>query len=205
MEESDQQNASTQEVDQTQTESTSVEKEFVPVKAFKEVSTDMHKFKNRAREAEAKATELAERIKAIEENELKAKQEYQTLYEREKAAKEAIEAERLQEKELYLRSVKVSALRNELGGKVNDQYLSFANIDSIELKEDGTLNSESVQSVANSFRQEHPGLIAKDSSVNITGSAPANGVITEQPAKTIDQLSTDQKVALLLDKKQNRS
>jgi hypothetical protein len=205
MEDNDQQNASMQEEDQIQTKSTSDEKKFVPVDAYKEVSSDMHKFKNRYREAEAKANELAERLKSIEEDKLKEQQRFEELYERERAEKEKIAAERRQEKELYLRSVKISALRNELGGKVKDQYLSFANIDSIELKEDGTLNSESVQNVANSFRQEHPGLIAKDSSVNITGSAPANGVITEQPEKTVAQLSTEQKVALLLEKKQNRS
>lgn len=205
METNDQPNASEQEVDQTQTDSSSDEKKFVPVTAYKEVSSDMHKFKQRAREAEAKATELAERIKAIEENELKKKQQFEELYEREKAARETIENERLQEKELYLRSVKISALKNELGGKVKDEYLSFADINSIDLKEDGTLSSESVQNVANAFRQAHPGLIAKDSAVNITGTAPANGVQTEQQEKTVGQLTTEQKVALLQKMKQNRS
>ena len=90
METNDQPKASEQEVVQPQTESTSQEEtKFVPATAYKEVSSDMHKFKNRAREAEAKANELAERIKAIEEDKLKEQQRFEELYEREKAEREA--------------------------------------------------------------------------------------------------------------------
>lgn len=205
METNEQPNASKQEEVQPQETGESTEKKFVPADAYKEVSDDMHKFKNRFREAEAKAAELELKLKAIEENKLKEQQKFEELYEREKADKERLAAEREKEKELYLRSVKISALKNELGGKVNDPYLSFADIDGIELREDGTLSSESVQSVANKFRQEHPGLIAKDSSVNITGSPAAQGVQTEQREKTLDMMSTDEKVALLEKMKTNRS
>lgn len=206
METNDQSNASEQEVVQPTKESaSSEEKKFVPVTAYKEVSSDMHKFKSRAREAEAKANELAERLKAIEENTLKEQQKFEELYEREKAEREREAAERMREKELYLRSVKVSALKNELGGKVKDEYVSFANLDAIEIREDGTLSSESVQSVANAFRQEHPSLIATDSAVNITGTAPGSGVVTEQPEKTLANMTVEEKVAQLAKLKQNRS
>lgn len=202
----DQQESSQTDKDQTQTESTSEETKFVPVTAYREVSQDMHKFKNRAKEAEARANELEAKFRAAEEAKLKEQNKYQELYEREKQEREKIENERLRDRELYLRSVKVSALKSALGGKVNDQYLSFANIDKIELKEDGTLNSDSVQAVANAFRQDHPGLIAKDSAVNITGSAPANGIVTEQPAKSLKEMTMEQKIALLEQIKQkNRS
>jgi len=205
MEDKDQQEPSKEVVDQSQQESTSEEKKFVPAAAYKEVSSDMHKFKARAKEAEARENELAERIKAIEEDKLKQEKRYEELYENEKTEREKERSERMQERNLYERAVKISALKDELGGKVKDDYLSFAQLDKIELKEDGTLSSESVQNVANTFRQEHPGLIAKDSSVNITGNAPANGVLTEQPEKTIGNMTVDQKVALLLEKKNNRS
>jgi len=201
----DKQDPSKEQEDPIQPDGVSAEKKFVSVTAYKEVSSDMHKYKQRARDAEAKANELAERIKSSEENELKAKQEYQTLYEREKAEKERVIEERGREKDLYLRSVKLSALKDELGGKVKDEYLSFARIEKIEFKEDGTLNSESVQTVANTFRQDHPGLIAKDSSVNITGANPAKGVQPGQPPKGVNDLTTAEKIALLEKLKQNRS
>lgn len=206
METNEQNNASEQSEVQPHEESTSQEdKKFVPAKAYKEVTSDMHKFKDRYREAEAKANELEQRLKAIEEEKLKEQQRFEELYEREKAERERIAQEKERERELYLRSVKISALKNELGGKVNDKYLSFADIDSIELREDGTLSSESVQSVANAFRQEHPGLIAEDSSVNITGSPAAKGVVTEQREKTLDNMSKEEKIALLAELKKNRS
>ncbi len=203
--EDNQQNLSEEVVEKTQTESNPEEKQFVPVKAYKDVSSDMHKFKNKAREAEAKANELAERLKAIEENTLKEQQRFEELYEREKVERQKEQEERQNEKALYLRSVKISALKDELGGKVKDEYLSFANVDSIELQEDGTLSSESVQNVANSFRQAHPGLIAKDSAVNITGTAPAKGVSTEQQEVTLESMTIEQKIAQLQKLKQTRS
>ena len=127
METNEQNNASEQSEVQTQEEGTSTEEQkFVPATAYKEVSSDMHKFKNRYREAEAKATELEQRLKSIEEEKLKEQQRFEELYEREKAERERVEQEKNKEKELYLRSVKLSALKSELGGKVKDEYLSFA-------------------------------------------------------------------------------
>lgn len=191
---------------QTSQDSNQEEQKFVPATAYKEVSSDMHKFKSRAKEAEAKAQELELRLKAIEEENAIKKQEFEKLWKTEKAEKERIEQERKRDKELYLRSVKLSALKNELGGNVKDEYLTFANIDAIELREDGTLSSESVQSVANSFRQAHPGLIAQDSSVNITGSPAASRVVNEKREKTLAEMSTEEKYQRLLEmKKQNRS
>ena len=205
METNDQQNPGVEKVDQTQNESAQEEAKFVPATAYREVSSDMHKYKSGLKDEKARSSQLEAELAAIKENQMKEQQRFEELWKGEKAAREKEAQERSREKDLYLRSVKISALKNELGGKVKDDYLSFANIDSIELKEDGTLNSESVQNVANNFRQEHPSLIAKDSSVNITGSAPANGVITEQPERTLANMTTEQKIAELEKRKQNRS
>ena len=206
METKDQQEPGKEVVEQTQTESTPVEEsKFVSDKAYKEVSSDMHKYKSGLKEERARTAELEAKLSAIEENQMKEQKRYEELYEREKAERVKEQTERNKEKELYVRSIKVSALKDVLGGKVKDEYLSFANVDSIELKEDGTLSSESVQSVANTFRQAHPGLIAKDSAVNITGTAPANGVSTEQPPTTLGNMSTEQKIAQLEEMKRNRS
>lgn len=204
METNDQQEPSKEVVEQPQKNSESDEgKKFVPAQAYKEVSSDMHKYKSRSRELEAELNKLREEAKLREENELKEKQEYQTLYEREKAAREQAEINSKKQNELFVRARKLSALKGELGGKVKDEYLSFANLDKIEVKEDGSLSSESVQAVANSFRQDHPGLIESDSGVNITGPA-ARGIETEQPAKTLKDLTTEQKVALLEQIKANK-
>lgn len=169
---------------------------YVPKKAYEEVSSDMHKYKSKTREAQARINELEARIKAAEESKLRENEEWKTLYEREKAEREVAEDKRNQEKELYLKSVKLSALKSELGGRVRDEYLQFADINSIELREDGSLSSESVQLVANQFRQNHPSLIDKGPSANITSPAPSSsGVLTEE--KSINEMSHEEKLEML--------
>lgn len=178
-------------------ESSQKKEEYVAKKAYEEVTSDMHKFKSKAKAEQARVNELEAKLKAIEEAKLVEDQKFQELYEREKQAREQAEQDRNKEKDLYIRTVKLSALKGELGGNVKDEYLQFANVDRIEVGEDGTLSSESVRDVANSFRQDHPTLVGKSNDVNITSHAAAADVNHAQPEKTLDTMSTQEKIALL--------
>lgn len=173
------------------------EEQFVARKAYEEVSSDMHKFKSKLREAQARAAELEAKLKAEEEAKLKDQQQWQELYEREKAQRENIENQSRQERESYLRTVKLSALKAELGGGIKDEYLQFADIDSIDITEDGTLSSESVQFVANRFRKDHPTLVGKQSSVNITGNAAAGNVNYQVREKSVAEMTPQERMAAL--------
>ena len=125
-------------------ESSQKQDEFVKRQAYEEVASDMIKYKHQRKELQARVNEYEAKIKAIEENKLVEEKRFQELYEREKQAREQAEAARNKEKDLYIRSVKMSALKSELGGNVKDEYLQFASIDSIEVSEDGLLSSESL-------------------------------------------------------------
>lgn len=189
-------------------ESTQSKEEYVARKAYEEVTSDMHKFKSRVKAEQARANELEAKLKAVEEAKLLEDQKFQELYEREKQEKEQLKQAREQEKNLYIRSVKLSALKSELGGNVKDEYLQFANVDSIEVREDGSLSSDSVRDVANAFRQDHPTLVGKGEGVNITSPAAATELNHAQPEKTLSTMSTKEKMDLLLqlsESKSNRS
>jgi predicted RNase H-like nuclease (RuvC/YqgF family) len=170
--------------------------EFVRRQAYEEVSKDMHKFKERFRDAEARAAEYEAKLRSIEEQKLKDEQRYQELYEREKTERERAEEARQQERNLYLRAVKLSALKAELGN-IKDQYLSHADIDSIEVKEDGTLSSESVHAVANRFREEHPMLIPQESGGNITNYASPTSFNSASGNKSLSEMSYEEKANYL--------
>jgi len=176
---------------------------FVRRQAYEEVSKDMHKFKDRFRDAEARAAEYEAKLKAIEEQKLKDEQKYQELYEREKNERTKAEQARESERQLYLRAVKLSALKAELGN-IKDQYLMHADIDSIEVKEDGTLSSESVHSVVNKFREEHPALIPQQSSGNITNYASPTSFNSAPKDKSLSEMSYEEKANYLKQLK-NRS
>jgi len=177
------------------------EAEFVARKAYEEVSSDMHKYKQRYKEAQAAKNEYATKLKSIEEETLKDQERWKELYEQGKAEKEQLMADRDKEKQLYSKSVKLAALKAQLGGKIKDEYLSLANVSGIQLNEDGTLSSDSVHEVANAFRQEHPMLIPQEASGNVTGQAPTNSAIK---TKTLDDMSIDEKVELLTQMSPNR-
>jgi hypothetical protein len=171
--------------------------EFVRRQAYEEVNKDMHKFKSRAKDAEAKAAEAEAKLKAIEEDRLKQDQKYQELYEREKKQREIEANARKKDRDLYLRGLKLAALKGELGN-VREEYLSHAAIDEIEVQETGALSSDSVRSVANKFRQEHPSLIPTNVSGNITGYAsPTSFNPTSNKTKTLGEMSFAEKADYL--------
>lgn len=145
--------------------------EYVSKKAYEEVSKDMHKFKDRLKQAEAKANEFAAQLKAQEEAKMHEKEQYKELFEKREAELEQIKKEANMERERYLNSVKRAALKQEIGAQVKDEYLTFANLDSISINEDGSIDKESVREAANFFRKEHGQLIAPTENTNITGHA----------------------------------
>lgn len=183
----DQKQVSDQQVDQTVNEVSETEEQYVARKAYEEVRGDMFKHKARAKEAAAKASELEARLKAIEEEKLADQERWKELYEKERSEREQTKEQLESEKSRFYRSMKMAALKSELGGKVRDEYLTLANLDSIEVGEDGALSSESVRELANQFRQEHPQLIPNEGSANVTGHAPTSSV--NAPQKGIEELS----------------
>lgn len=177
-------------------DSASEQEQYVARKAYEDVTNDMHKFKQRYKAEAAKAAELEAKMRALEDDRLKEQERYKELYEREKKERETVLAQQAQEKARFTRGLKLSALKAELGGKIRDEYLQHANIDAIEMNDDGTLSSESVREIANRFRQEHPQLIPSAAAGSITGQAPAKEavVISDKP---IEQMSFEEKAALL--------
>lgn len=188
---------SNQEESNTADPSKETQEQYVARKAYEEVTTDMHKFKSKAKSAEAKIAELEARIKAEEEAKLKEQNEWQQLYEREKQEKQDLLSRAQQQDAEVRRMIKLSALKTELGGSVRDEYLQFADIDSIQINEDGSLSSESVQLVANKFRQDHPTLVSPVEGLNITKPAPGNNVSYREPEKTPANMSYEEKMAAL--------
>lgn len=149
---------------------------LVPSKVVEDYRRDMHKYKSKAKEVSSRLAELEAKLKADEEAKMVEKQEWQKLYEQSEQEKKML-AQRLQDStNKHLNTSKLSALKGELGGNVSDIYLKkLANLDSIIVSEDGSIDSESLAAAANEFRNEHGQLIPKASTGNITNPAsPSN-------------------------------
>jgi len=68
---------------------------------------------------------------------------------------------------------KKNALKVELQGLRKDEYLQFADVNSIVMDDNGVIDIESVKNVASTFRESYSDLFAKSSS--LPDSAPGKG------------------------------
>ncbi|MCK5605124.1 hypothetical protein KAR91_24755 [Candidatus Pacearchaeota archaeon] len=168
--------------------------ETVARKAYEEVSGDMHKYKAKNKQLDLELSEYKAKLKTIEESKMKEQSQWQELYDREKEKTGDLESKLSNEKNLFMRSVKLQALKSELGA-VKDIYLQNANIDDIIINDDGSLGSESVKSVANNFRQVFPEVIPSVSGLNITAQSP--GEFNQINEKPLGELSYEDKVLRL--------
>lgn len=150
------------------------QEQYVTRKAYEEVSRDMHKNKQKAKELEVAYNELQAQLKAQEEAKLHEQERWKELYEKREAELEQERKNAQEQQGRYLRSVKLSALKQEIGANIKDEYLSFANLDGIAFNEDGSIDKDSLHEVANSFRKEHGQLIPQTDNANITGQAPSS-------------------------------
>lgn len=174
--------------------------EFVSKSAYEEVSKDMHKYKAQAKAEAAAKAELDARIKAIEESKLVEEKRFEELYQKEREAKEKAETALKSTNDHYIRSVKMTALMRELGN-IKPKYLTHAALDEITVHDDGSLSSESVTKVANKFRQENPELVPTQNAGNINDAAPSNNTFTTMKTKGLEDLTHEEKRALLASKR----
>lgn len=148
-------------------------------KAYEEVSKDMHKNKQKAKEQALEINELQAQLKAQDEAKMHEKEQWKELFEKREAELEVERSKAKTQQERYTKSVKVSALKQELGGNVKDEYLSFADLSNISLNDEGLIDSETLRNVANDFRKQHGQLIPSEENTNVTGHAPANDTISK--------------------------
>lgn len=175
---------------------------FVTRKAYEEVSGDMHKYKTALKEREAVINQLEAERKAKEEESLLQQSKFKELWEQEKEEKQRLVQEGLNQKQMYLDTVKKSALKNELGN-IKDVYLSFADLNSISFNDSGSIERESLEAVANKFRADHAELLPKSGQANIT-SIPAGTVNNQTATVEVGQMSKDQLIAKLIETQKNK-
>lgn len=164
-------------------------------KAYEEVTRDLHKNKQKAKELELAYNELQAQLKAQEELKMQEQEKWKELYQKRDAEIAQIKQEAKTREASFHRVAKLAALKQELGGKIKDKYLNFANIDSIIIGEDGLIEPGSLHEVANQFRTEHSDLIPKSDNMQITGHAAGN--FDNFNEKPINQMSYAEKVKKL--------
>lgn len=145
----------------TDKKSTSGAEDFVSKKAYSEVTADMHKYKDELRNAKAQLNELLERQTLEEREKLEREKKWEELYGQERKAREELKSQIENERKKFLDAHKASALVQELGGLAKQEYIRHANLNAIDVNEDGSVDLNSLKKEADRFKQEH-GVLLKN-------------------------------------------
>lgn len=184
-------------------QTSSQQEKVVSQQAYQQVSTDMHKYKDRNKADSLKISELEAQITAGEEAKMVENKQFQDLYESQKSENEKLRTEQAQDKSNYVDAVKRGALQEELKG-VDSKYLIHAKVSDIQLNEDNSINHDSLLLVANEFRKDHSVLIPQGSSGSVTSqAAPVGNTASQIGNIPLEKQSTEQKMLLLKAMKSN--
>jgi hypothetical protein len=160
--------------------------EFVPKPAFVEVTADMHKYKSKLKETEAKLNQKTEEVESLNRERMEAEKQYKELYEKERDDKvKALEQNKVERKN-FLDSHKINYLLQELGGVSKTEYIKHANLNAIEVNEDGTIDQKSLKKEADRFRQEHSVLLKNFKLQTPPNEAPKEKQISNEQMKGFD-------------------
>lgn len=150
------------------------ENSSVSADSYKKLLDQRKKDQARARQAEQELTELKAKAEADEAARLVEQNRYKELYEAEKKKREDTESRISQMTQSQITSAKRAELDRQLGGVKKAEYLSFADLNAIQMNEDGTVEAESVKAVANKFRETHPDLLPTKTGATLPNGAPAD-------------------------------
>lgn len=176
---------------------------MVSGKAYEDVSNDMHKYKRELKEERAAKNELQTQLKLQEEEDMRKNEKWKELYEKSQKEKEEEMQKLITHEKRFEKSVKIAALKQELGGTIKEAYLDFADLDSVTMGENGSIDIESLRTVANQYRKEHGQLIPKSDNTDITGQSASN--LDNYNPKKLSDMSYDEKVAALIELENNKN
>lgn len=147
------------EVEKTQEQGTK-EKELVEYDTYKRVLDQRKADQAKARELQAELDRIKAEREEAEAAKLAEQKRFEELYASEKKKAEELASKIKHVETQTALEKKRSALKTALGGVRKDEYLSFADLDSIVILESGVPDPETVKAAANKFREAHPELVA---------------------------------------------
>ncbi len=162
-------------------------------KAAEDYRADMFKFKDRAKSLESELAKMRSESEAVERQNLERNEEWKELYEREKLAKDKAVTDLVDKTDKYIKSGKINAVVQQLGGFKKSEYSKFIEANNIDINENGTFSDESLQKEVDRVRQLYPELLKTHKA---TSTMPSNESVTHSPAPvSLGKMSKDQLLA----------
>ncbi len=169
------------------------EEAFVPKKAYEDVSSDMHKYKGKARELEATLTEYQAKLEAIETAKLQEQGRWEEIAKKKDEQLKLLSSERNSEKNKFVDYHKKQAVIAELGGFKKSEYASFIDVSNVEVDDNGVVISSSLEAEVDRIRTNYPEIIKGRSSGILPSEAPQS---TQASSSDYKNMSEADKAAL---------
>lgn len=167
--------------------------DFVSKKAYGEVTSDMHKYKTKLKDVQAALNELKAEKDAVENERLAEQGKWEEIATRSRTELDKMKSERQDEQSKFIDFHKKNGVLNKIGGFKRDEYNNFINTNSIELKEDGSIDDVSLNAEIDRIKQTYPELL-KQGTANKSPNAAPQGL--ELGEKTYAQMSESERLAL---------
>lgn len=148
------------------------QQETVDAKVYKNVQSDMMKYKAEKREAQERLAQLEAQLRQREEAELMEKQEWEKVAKLKDQQLQELQNQQKQSQELLVNTHKIAAVTAAVGGFVKPQYAkTFTNVENIAMI-DGVIDDATLQAEVERLRRDHPELL-KSSVKVLPNNAPA--------------------------------
>jgi hypothetical protein len=160
--------------------------DFVSKKAYQDVSTDMHKYKQELRDTQAKLNQLQAEREAVEREALAEQGKWEELYQKNQTELEAVKQERAGEQNKFVDYHKKNSVLNKVGGFKRDEYNKFIDVNNIEMNEDGSIDETSLELEVDRIRQSYPELLKTGSGTKLPNDAPKGNDLGDIDASKLD-------------------
>lgn len=170
----------------------SEQQDYVSKKAYQEVSTDMHKYKQAMKELQAKLNEFEAEKEAMKRDELTKQEKWKELSDSYKKQLEKLQSERQDEKQKFVNFHKTNAFLENVP-LAKKEFIKFVNLDEIKIDDKGNIDSDNLKKISDSFKQQYPELLKVNNTSRLPSDAPnTDGLKT----KNLQEMSRDELLKL---------
>lgn len=173
--------------------------ETVTYETHKRVLRERKADLEKRRELEAQLEAFKDEAKQREQATLEEQGKHKELADHYKTELSKTQAALTERDEMINDGIKLQAFKSKIGGEFkNPKYMSFVELNKIDIREDGSVDEGTLEMAVNSFLKEHGSdLLNRSTGRKLPSDAPRMGVPS---AKKIEEMSTDELSNVLKEK-----
>lgn len=149
-------------------------------KAFRQVSDDMHKYKQMVKDQQEQLDAIQREREEEKRKSMEKNQQFEDLYNAELKRNEELVQKLAEKDSSFLNVQKLNAVKDKLGQFKKPEYNKFIDTSRIIVDNDGNIDQSTVDNEVNRLKQEYPELIKVKAASALPDEAPESGKSIEK-------------------------